>query len=86
MICIELAFTDSQQRLAARPAHRANLEDLQRAGLLLAAGPWADDSGAMILLHTDQAAAEEIIAHDPYFDTAGVTVVSVRRWDPVVGP
>src|SRR5262249_14737708 len=36
----------SSERLAARPAHRAVLARLHHEGLLVAAGPWADDMGA----------------------------------------
>lgn len=86
MICIELAFTDDPARLAARPSHRQRLVDLQASGLLLAAGPWGDDSGALLVLTTDEPGAQAILAADPYFRTPGVHVLSTRTWNPVVGP
>lgn len=86
MICIELSFTDDPARLAARPAHRQQLVDLQARGLLLAAGPWADDSGALLVLTTDESGARAILAADPYFTAPGVQVVSTRTWHPVVVP
>lgn len=86
MICIELSFSDDPARLAGRPAHRRRLADLHAAGLLLAAGPWADDSGALLVLTTDEPGADAVLAADPYFTTAGVHVVSIRHWQPVVGP
>lgn len=86
MICIELEFTDDPARLAARPAHRVRLQQLHDDGLLLAAGPWGDDSGALIVLLADLAKANAVIAEDPYFSAPGVTVASVRLWEPVVGP
>lgn len=86
MICIELSFTDDPARLAARPAHRQRLADLHARGLLLAAGPWSDDSGALIVLRTDEAGAQEVLAADPYFTTSGVQLVSMRRWQPVIAP
>lgn len=86
MICIELSFTDDPARLAARPAHRQRLVDLHEGGLLLAAGPWGDDSGALLLLTTDGPGADAILAADPYFTTPGVKVLSTRSWQPVVGP
>jgi len=85
MICVELSFTDDPARLAARPAHRANLATLHEKGDLLIAGPWHDDSGALLIFTVDQPAVDEIIAADPYFTTEGVTVVSIRSWHPVVG-
>ena len=86
MICIELSFTNDPARLAARPAHRTRLVDLQTRGLLLAAGPWGDDSGALLVLTTDEQGARAILDADPYFSTPGVEVLSTRTWQPVVGP
>ena len=86
MICIELSFSDDPRRLVARPAHRAIALELHTRGVLVAAGPWADESGALIILDTDQAGAEAVLADDPYSSGPGVTVVSVRSWSPVVGP
>ena len=86
MICIELAFTDAPDRLAARPAHRERLRDLHSRGVLHAAGPWSDDSGALLVLDTDIPGAQAVVAADPYFSTPGVQVVAVRSWHPVVGP
>lgn len=85
MICIELSFTDDPARLAARPAHRQRLQDLYAQGALLAAGPWNDDSGALLVLTTDRAEAEAIVAADPYFTTPGVHLVSIRTWQPILG-
>ena len=86
MVCIELSFTDDPARLTARPEHRRLLEELHRRGALLAAGPWDDDSGALLILDTGTQEADEVMAADPYFTTAGVSVVAVRTWQPVIGP
>ncbi|HTW19974.1 MAG TPA: YciI family protein [Mycobacteriales bacterium] len=86
MICIQLSFNESQARLDARPAHRDRLAALHAEGRLLAAGPWSDDSGALIVLTTGEAEAREIMAADPFYSTPGVTVAAVREWNPVVGP
>jgi uncharacterized protein len=85
MLIVELAFTASPERLAARPAHRALLGRLHQQGRLLAAGPWADDSGALLVFDTAPAELERIIDADPYYRTPGVEVVGVREWTPVVG-
>jgi uncharacterized protein YciI len=50
MICVELAFTDAEERLAGRPAHRQRLVGLHERGELLAAGPREDDSGALLVV------------------------------------
>lgn len=87
VIAIELALSPTPERLAARPAHRAIVTDLHARGVVHAAGPFADDSGALILVNGDLAAAEQVLAGDPYYrSTEGVRVVSVREWAPVVGP
>lgn len=86
MMVIELAFEgDSRRRLAARPAHRARLAQLHADGDLVLAGPWDDDSGAMLVFRTDERGLQRILDADPYYTTPGVTVASVRRWAPTVG-
>jgi uncharacterized protein YciI len=85
MLIVELAFTASPERLAARPAHRDFLGRLHREGSLVAAGPWADDSGALLVFDTDHAELDCILDTDPYYRTPGVEVVGVREWNPIVG-
>lgn len=85
MYVLELAFTDDPRRLAARPAHRARLIALEKDGLLRIAGPWADDSGALLVFQTDEPGIREILAGDPYYTTSGVTIVATRAWQPIVG-
>jgi len=85
MWVIELKFSaDDQQRLAARPAHRRRLAELHRSGTVALAGPFADESGSLILLDVaDRSAAERVLADDPYYATPGVEVVSLREWRPL---
>lgn len=85
MICVELSFSEDSRRLEARPAHRQRLNEWYERGELLLAGPWADDSGALLLFLLDRAGVERALAADPYFATPGVRVVAVRDWRPVVG-
>jgi uncharacterized protein YciI len=86
VLVVELAFTPAPERLAARPAHRAALGRLLAEGKLFAAGPWADDQGAMLVFAVERAELEEILAADPYYrSTPGVEVRAVREWAPVVG-
>ncbi|MBJ3808413.1 YciI family protein [Streptomyces flavofungini] len=88
MLILELAFTDNgtPERLAARPAHRQRLIRLHTEGRLVAAGPWADDSGAVLIFDVDRSELEEIMAADPYYGAPGVRVQGVRAWTPLVGP
>ncbi len=52
---------------AARPAHRAWLDELARRNLILVGGPVADHSGGVvIMLHTSRADLDSDLAADPY--------------------
>jgi uncharacterized protein len=83
MWIVELAFTDTPERPAARPAHRERLTRLHREGVVRLAGPLADDSGAVIVLDVpDRDAADAVLAADPYVTTPGVTVVRIAEWRP----
>lgn len=86
MLIVELAFTDAPERLAARPAHRARLARLREEGSLLAAGPWADGSGALLVLTVERPELDAVLEADPYYRTPGVEVTAIREWTPVVGP
>jgi uncharacterized protein len=84
MFAVELAFSDDPARLALRPAHRERLAALAAGGLLLAAGPWSDDSGALLLFSVGgREELDTIMAADPYYSAPGVTVTSVQEWNPV---
>jgi uncharacterized protein len=85
MFAVELVFADDDRRLAARPAHREYLAGLKADGRLVMAGPWTDDSGALLLFDTDRAGVDEILATDPYYVTPGVTVAAVHEWRPIIG-
>jgi uncharacterized protein len=84
MMCVELSFTSDPRRLQARPAHRRRLAKLHQDGFLLAAGPWADDSGAMLIFKLDMKGLQAEIDTDPYYTTPGVTITEVRAWVPIL--
>jgi uncharacterized protein YciI len=86
MIAVQLAFTDDEHRLAARPGHRTHLAALYDAGELVAAGPFADDGGALLIYNVDETRLREIMAEDPYYyDTPGITVAWINEWNPLFG-
>ena len=85
MYVLELAFDDTPDRLAARPAHRERLQALHAAGQLMMAGPFADDSGALLIFHvTDAAQFKALVGEDPYYVTPGVTIVRQEEWAPIL--
>src|SRR5688572_4082582 len=62
-----LTFGNTEQRLAARPAHREYLKSLLDSGKLAASGPWVDESGALIIYEAaDEAEVRKLMAADPY--------------------
>ena len=86
MLIVELAFTPTPERLAARPAHRALLGDLYADRGLVAAGPWADDTGALLIFDVERENLDRILAADPYYRTPGVEITAIRPWTPLFGP
>ncbi|GAB4105846.1 YciI family protein [Micromonospora taraxaci] len=85
MFILELSFGDEPDRLAARPRHRERLQALHQEGRLVMAGPFPDDSGALLIFDVaDAETLAAIVAEDPYYRTPGVTIVSQREWAPIV--
>lgn len=85
MYVVELKFDDNPVRLERRPAHRELLADLRERGLVRAAGPWEDGTGALLIF--DVATEEELdklLAEDPYYSSPGLTIASKRRWQALV--
>jgi len=84
MYAVQLAFSDDPARLEGRPAHRQKLAAHAAAGRLLAAGPFADESGALLVfLVGSREEMDEVVADDPYYTGPGVTVASIQEWNPV---
>ena len=80
-----LRFTDNERRLEVRPAHREYLRSLHEQGKLLTAGPWADDTGALLIYQAaDEAELDRIIADDPYTPENVVEIAMRREWTPIV--
>jgi uncharacterized protein YciI len=48
MFVVELGFESDPARLAARPAHRDRLQRLHAEGILVMAGPFADELGPLL--------------------------------------
>jgi hypothetical protein len=77
-----ISYTPDQSKIVAiRPTHREYLTGLLKAGKLVAAGPFTDDSGALIIYEADTVEqAEEFIKGDP-FCTGGVFLKwEIRPW------
>jgi uncharacterized protein len=86
MFVVELAFNDDPARLALRPAHRELLRQLHEEGVVVMAGPFEDESGALLLLNVeDEDAVDKVLDQDPYYSAPGVTITRRQRWSVVVG-
>lgn len=76
------SYIADQKKIAdLRPQHRDYLSDLMKQGKIVAAGPYADGSGTLIVYElADQAEAQAIVDADP-FTTGGVFVsCELKPW------
>ena len=70
---------DKARLKANHPAHRTYLRVFLENGQLRAAGPFADEAGALWVLDADSAeAAEEIVKGDPLVEAGVVTSWNIR--------
>ncbi|WP_309109830.1 YciI family protein [Actinosynnema sp. CA-248983] len=84
---VELVFGEDQEaRLAVRPAHREYLATLVEQGKLLVSGPYADQSGAILVYEVaDEAELKSVLAADPYTPAGVVAETRVHEWLPLMG-
>lgn len=75
-----IEYGDDKDALRANhPAHRTYLRTFLENGRLRAAGPFADDAGALWVLDADTAeAAEEIVKGDPLVGAGVITGWRIR--------
>ncbi|MDR7302161.1 YciI family protein [Haloactinomyces albus] len=84
---VDLVYSDNRERrMEVRPAHREYSKALADRGVLLAAGPYTDDRGAMLIYEVaDAVELREVLAADPYAEAEVVAETTVREWNPVTG-
>ncbi|GAB2650758.1 YciI family protein [Prescottella soli] len=69
-----------------RTDHRAWLSDLVRRGIVHSSGPFADGSGALMMVEADTAGdVEDLFDQDPFATRNLVENRTVREWIPVFG-
>ena len=75
-----IEYGDDKDGLKANhPAHRAYLRTFLESGQLRAAGPFADDAGALWVLDAaSMEAAEEIVKGDPLVGAGVITSWQIR--------
>jgi uncharacterized protein YciI len=70
---------------ALRPTHRQYLTELRQRGQLAAAGPFTDNSGALIIYEAANAAeAEQLLQGDPFHHNGIFLRYVLRPWNPVM--
>jgi uncharacterized protein YciI len=87
IFAVTLKFTDDhERRLATRPIHREFLMTQLDAGKLVLAGPYVDDTGALVVYEAaDKAEVEAILAADPYATTGGIVEhLVINEWNMVI--
>lgn len=87
VFAVELVFhVDRDARLAVRPAHRDYLAQLAERGVLRAAGPWVNDTGALLVYEAaDRGALLAILDADPYTGAGVIAETRIREWTPITG-
>jgi uncharacterized protein len=67
-----------------RPAHREYLGQLQAEGKLHTAGPFTDDSGALIVYEVDtEQEARDLIESDPFNEAGIFASYAIKPWRQV---
>jgi uncharacterized protein len=76
---------DKEKVQALRPTHRQYLASLKAKGQLAIAGPFTDDSGALIVYEAESAAeAERLLQGDPFHQNGIFLKYVLRPWNPVM--
>jgi uncharacterized protein YciI len=80
-----IEYTSDKAKIAeVRPTHRQYLTGLKDAGKLVAAGPFTDDSGALIVYEApSREDAETLLKSDPFHKNGIFQTYQLRPWNPV---
>ena len=83
---VQLRFdvAETDRRMEVRPAHREYLTELKAAGKLVAAGPFTDQTGALLVYDVaDEAELRDILAKDPYTPAGVYELATLAEWQPL---
>ena len=76
---------DAERRQQVRPSHREYQRNLLATGKLHEAGPFADDSGALIVYNAaDLSEVQEIMSNDPFAQQGIIVGATVEEWNVVM--
>lgn len=76
---------DAERRQQVRPSHREYQRGLLEAGKLLQAGPYVDDSGAIIVYDAaDLSEVQELLTNDPFAQNGIIHGATIKEWNIVM--
>ncbi len=88
IFAVEYVYNPDHDDLRAehRPAHRQWLESLVQQGRVLASGPFADGSGALLVFAAEtEADLNQLVSEDPFARVGAISAVKSTGWNPVIG-
>ncbi|MEV4477240.1 YciI family protein [Nonomuraea sp. NPDC049419] len=86
LFVLTYGYHDTPLRAERRDDHVAHLEKLREQGSLVAAGPYTDLAGGMIVLRAeDESAAQALVEQDPYTQLDVTKDRRLREWRVTVG-
>ncbi|MFT4202245.1 YciI family protein [Gordonia sp. (in: high G+C Gram-positive bacteria)] len=86
---VEYTYAPEQAALRDehRPAHRDWLGAGHSSGIVRMAGPFADGSGAWVMIDAaDEQAVRDHLAGDPFAKVGAIAATRIREWVNVFGP
>ena len=76
---------DVERRKEIRPSHREYLRELLERGKLVRSGPFADDSGALIIYEAeDLSEAQVLLTNDPFALNGIIVGAEIKEWIVVI--
>jgi uncharacterized protein YciI len=82
---LEYRYADAEIRARVRPQHLAYMRSLVDVGTLVMAGPWADQSGALVVFWAeDEKQAWALVEADPYTIEGATAEHRLREWTVVI--
>jgi uncharacterized protein len=76
---------DAARRQEVRPTHREYLRSLLEQGKLYKSGPFADDSGALIIYDAqDFSEAQVLLTNDPFALNGIIEGATINEWNVVI--
>ncbi len=76
-----VTFANHEERLRIRPKHREYLDQLLTDGKLVESGPFADESGALLIYEAEsEAAVRQLMDADPYNSVGAFGQIEIREW------